>query len=106
APPVASTARVQDEPDLYNSAALKKHALSVMQTVGKAVAALTSGLDAIVPVLRSLRMRHKGYGVLEAHYAVVGAALLATLQGGLGSAWNEVLAEAWAQTYSIVSQTM
>ena len=29
------------------------------------------------------------YGVLPAHYDVVGQALLATLEGGLGAEWNE-----------------
>ena len=29
------------------------------------------------------------YGVLPAHYDVVGQALLATLEGGLGAEWND-----------------
>jgi len=33
-------------------------------------------LDAIVPEIRALGVRHAGYGVVESHYDTVGAALL------------------------------
>ncbi|KAJ1451752.1 globin-like protein [Pelagophyceae sp. CCMP2097] len=96
----------KDEPDLYNSKALKKHALSVMTTVGKAVGALTTGLGPLVPVLEGLGLRHKGYGVLAVHYDVVGQALLQTLADGLGAAFTPEVKAAWTTTYGIVSSTM
>ena len=46
----------------------------VMTTVGVAVAGLKD-LGALVPVLEGLGAKHKGYGVLPAHYDVVGQAL-------------------------------
>src|SRR5215510_16414393 len=41
-------------------------------------------LDAILPTVRDLGARHRGYGVTAEHYTPVGAALLWTLEQGLG----------------------
>ena len=41
-------------------------------------------LDTILPAVQALGQRHKGYGVTAEHYAPVGAALLWTLEKGLG----------------------
>jgi hemoglobin-like flavoprotein len=38
---------------------------------------------------QDLGKRHVKYGVLPAHYDVVGQALLATLESGLGAEWTE-----------------
>ena len=43
---------------------------------------------ALEPVLLQLGVRHAGYGVQPAHYDTVGAALLDTLQTGLGAAFT------------------
>jgi hemoglobin-like flavoprotein len=56
----------KDELDLYKSSALKRHALGVMTTVGKAVNMLDD-LEALVPVLKELGAKHVNYGVEEAH---------------------------------------
>ena len=37
-------------------------------------------LDTILPAVRDLGSRHRGYGVTTEHYAPVGAALLWTLE--------------------------
>src|SRR5499426_663149 len=52
-----------------------------------AIAAVVKSLDRIDTMLddlRALARRHGGYGVREVHYASVGAALLWTLEQGLG----------------------
>jgi len=63
-------------------------------------------LDDIVDEVVKLSRRHIGYGVKEEHYVVVGAALLLTLEKGLGNAWNEELKNAWGDCYSILSSAM
>ncbi|HMA15065.1 MAG TPA: globin domain-containing protein, partial [Kiloniellaceae bacterium] len=63
-------------------------------------------LDSLVPVLEDLGRRHVGYGVRKQHYRTVGAALLWTLERGLGAAWSDEAEEAWAQAYAIVSGIM
>ena len=65
-----------------------------------------SRLDRIVPAVQDLGRRHAGYGVKDADYDTVGAALLATLRQGLGPAFTDEVAAAWAQTYGLLADTM
>ena len=63
-------------------------------------------IDTLVPTIRELGQRHVGYGVEDAHYADVGAALLWTLETGLGDAWSDDAATAWAGAYQLLADTM
>lgn len=65
-----------------------------------------SNLDRLVPVLQNLGRRHVAYGVEDAHYADVGAALLATLETGLGEAFTPDVRQAWTDVYGVMAQTM
>ncbi|MEM8699169.1 MAG: globin family protein [Pseudomonadota bacterium] len=77
----------------------------LMQTLGTAVQNLHQ-VDTILPVVKDLGVRHVGYGVKDEHYDTVGAALLYTLEKGLGDAWNDDLKEAWTETYVTVATVM
>jgi hemoglobin-like flavoprotein len=46
------------------------------------------------------------YGVLPAHYDTVGAALLWTLEKGLGPDFTPEVKDAWAAVYGILAGTM
>jgi hemoglobin-like flavoprotein len=61
---------------------------------------------ALLPVLRSLGARHAGYRVREEHYDTVGAALILTLEQGLGSAFTAEARAAWVDLYGIIARTM
>ena len=63
-------------------------------------------LDAILPAASALAKRHVGYGVKAAHYAPVGAALLWTLEKGLGPSWTPEVAAAWTLAYTTLSGFM
>jgi len=63
-------------------------------------------LDQLVPAVQGLGKRHAGYGVTDAHYDSVGAALLWTLQQGLGEAWTPAVAAAWTAAYGFLSGIM
>src|SRR5262245_61320577 len=63
-------------------------------------------LDALIPVVENLGRRHSGYGVTAQHYESVGAALLWTLEKGLGHAWTPDAAAAWTQLYGMLSSIM
>ena len=52
-------------------------------------------LEQLVPVVEDLGRRHAGYGVADAHYDTVGAALLWTLEKGLGQAFTPDVKDAW-----------
>jgi len=77
----------------------------LMTMIGSAVGLLDRP-DTLGPVLRRLGARHSGYGVVDAHYATVGAALLRTLEQGLGAAFTPEVRAAWAALYDVVSRTM
>lgn len=61
---------------------------------------------AMLATVRSLAVRHAGYGVTEAHYASVGKALIWTLDAALGDAWTPELWAAWGEAYRMLSVAM
>ena len=63
-------------------------------------------LDAILPAVRDLARRHNDYGVVEAHYPVVGETLLWTLKQGLGEAFTPAVRHAWATAFETLSSVM
>lgn len=77
----------------------------LMTMIAMAVSALER-LDTLVPQVRALGTRHAGYGVTEDHYATVGAALLWTLEKGLGPDFTPAVREAWTSVYSLLANTM
>ncbi|MEC9431962.1 MAG: globin family protein [Pseudomonadota bacterium] len=77
----------------------------LMQMLGAAVANLHQ-VETILPAVQDLGRRHVAYGVTDAHYDTVGAALLYTLEKGLGEDWTPELAEAWTETYVTVAGVM
>ena len=73
------------------------------------LAAAVKGLDDLgnlVPVVQDLGKRHVGYGVEDEHYDTVAAALLYTLETGLGEAWTDEVKEAWVAVYTVLATTM
>lgn len=77
----------------------------LMATIGVVVTGLTK-LETVLPAASALAKKHVGYGVKAEHYPVVGAALLWTLEKGLGDAWTPELAEAWTAAYGTLSGYM
>ena len=77
----------------------------LMQALGFIVNSLTK-LDELVPVAQDMAKRHVGYGVKSEHYDTVGAALLWTLEQGLGSAFTDDTRDAWAAAYGTLAGVM
>jgi len=77
----------------------------LMQMLTAAVKGLDR-LDQLVPVVQDLGRRHATYGVEDRHYDTVGAALLWTLEKGLGTAFTPETKEAWTTVYGILATTM
>jgi hemoglobin-like flavoprotein len=63
-------------------------------------------LESVLPAASALATRHVSYGAKKEHYPVVGAALLWTLEKGLGDAWTAELADAWTAAYGTLSGFM
>jgi hemoglobin-like flavoprotein len=77
----------------------------LMATLAVVVNGLAN-LESILPAASALAKRHIGYGVTAADYAPVGAALLWTLEKGLGNDWTPDLAAAWGTAYTVLSNYM
>jgi hemoglobin-like flavoprotein len=77
----------------------------LMTMIGIAVNGLTR-LDALVPAVRDLGRRHAEYGVQSPDYETVGAALLWTLEQGLGGDFTPEVKEAWTAAYTVLATTM
>src|SRR5258707_3843585 len=63
-------------------------------------------LETVLPAASALATRHVSYGAKAEHYPVVGAALLWTLEKGLGEAWTPDLKDAWTAAYGTLSGFM
>jgi hemoglobin-like flavoprotein len=63
-------------------------------------------IETMVPIIQDMGRRHAGYGVKVHHYDTVGAALLWTLETGLGSAYTPAVKEAWAAAYGLLAGVM
>ena len=81
----------------------QKRKLMVM--IANAVQGLRD-LDRLVPQLTTLGARHAGYGVEPRHYAIVGEALIWTLERGLGNAFTPQVRQAWTRVYGLLAAVM
>jgi hemoglobin-like flavoprotein len=69
-----------------------------LQTLSFAINGLND-LDALASKVEDLGRRHARYGSW-------GAALLWTLEQGLGQAWTPAVASAWTEVYQLLSRIM
>jgi hemoglobin-like flavoprotein len=72
----------------------------------RSVVGTLNKLDVLVPVAERLAERHVGYGAQPAHYAVVGQALIDTLDKGLGADFTPETRAAWETAYGTLSAVM
>ena len=77
----------------------------LMSTLSVVVRGL-SDLPSILPAASALAKKHGTYGVKASHYEPVGAALLWTLEKGLGDKWTPEVASAWTEAYVTLSGFM
>ena len=84
---------------------LSDQKVKLMATLAFAVAGLKQP-NQVLGAVRQLGQRHAGYGVRPEHYQTVGAALLWTLEQGLGERYTPEVAAAWTALYAVVAGTM
>lgn len=90
---------------LFARTDLEAQGRKLMAAIGFVVGALHRP-EAMLGTVRDLARRHAGYGVREEHYATVGAALLWTLEQGLGEEFTPETRDAWAAAYGLLSGVM
>jgi hemoglobin-like flavoprotein len=84
---------------------MKSQGAKLMAAIGAVVRSLDR-IDTMLLTIRDLARRHVGYGVRDEHYATVGAALLWTLEQGLGADFTPQVRDAWATAYGMLSAAM
>lgn len=77
----------------------------LMQMLGLAVTGLNSP-ETLLPAVVGLGERHREYDVSPEHYASVGEALIWALGQGLGEAFTDEVAMAWAAVYGTLADVM
>lgn len=77
----------------------------LMTMIGAAVKGLDN-LGELTPVVKGLGKRHVNYNVKDEHYETVGAALLWTLDQGLGEKFTAEVKEAWTIVYTTLADLM
>lgn len=90
---------------LFAKADMAEQGQKLMRMIGMAVASLNR-LDEMLPAITALASRHVDYGVKDEDYQPVGAALLWTLEKGLGDAFTPETKEAWTEVYTTLAGAM
>ena len=90
---------------MFSQTDMKEQRKKLMQMITVAVRGLER-LDELVPAVEALGRRHAGYGVTDAHYGTVAAALLWTLEQGLGEGFTSDVRGAWVEVYTILATVM
>lgn len=94
---------------LFESTDIRQQGKKLFRTLGVVVSALDK-LETLDAHLRELGRNHRRRGVSDAHYELVGAALLWTLEHSLMPAsafkWSYELAFAWTLAYKAVADVM
>lgn len=92
--------------DLPKNAMLQAHANGVMKTVGVALAGLED-VEALIPVLRNLGLRHSQVGVMPEHYDVIYGILISTIKKHVGKdKWSKEIEQAWQVCYGVIASVM
>jgi nitric oxide dioxygenase len=84
---------------------LSEQKTKLMTMLGIVVGGLDR-LETLMPAVRALGQRHRGYGITAEDFYPVGSALLWTLEQGLGDAFTAETKDAWISAYGVLSQEM
>lgn len=87
------------------AADMRRQEMALVAALATVVAGVQKG-ENLVPVLRKLGSRHRGYGATAAHYPAVGVTLLATLREYLGPRFTPEVENTWSEAYSAISSQM
>ncbi|MGB1109555.1 MAG: globin family protein [Gammaproteobacteria bacterium] len=90
---------------LFANSDMAEQGAKLMKSINLVVDSLDN-LEALVPAIQEMGVRHAGYGVKDADYDTVGAALLWTLEQGLGEDFTDETKNAWATAYGLLADTM
>ncbi len=90
---------------LFAKTDMARQESSLIATLAVVVNGLAQGGD-VVPAVKALGKRHKGYHVEPEHFDAVGQSLLATLSEYLGAAWTPEVEANWVEAYTTLATVM
>ena len=90
---------------MFDGTDLPAQRLKLVKAINRVVMSLDH-FDTMIPIIRNLGYHHVFYGVKDRHYGQVGAALLWTLDAGLGEEWSDEAAMAWSIAYQMIANVM
>lgn len=96
--------RAPELKDLF-SQDIERQARKFVQSLRVIVGGLSS-TEKAAPVLQRLGQRHQGYGVQSDHYAIVGRALIDTIEAELGDGFTDEMRESWVAAFDLVASLM
>ena len=92
---------------IYQNKVFQTHSRAVITTVDAAVGLLKSNsMDTLVSVLHGLGAKHVDMNLEQAHYDLVGQALLDTLAKAIGADFTDEVKEAWVGVYGVIVEKM
>jgi hemoglobin-like flavoprotein len=91
--------------ELFRATDMFAQRQKLLQTLGFAISGLDN-LDVLMSTVEDLGRRHAGYGVTDAQYDSMRAALLWTLERCLGRVWTPAVSSAWTEVYGLLSTVM
>ena len=90
---------------MFASSDMKEQGRKLMAALFLVVSSLRK-LDAIVPALETLAIKHVSYGVRDEHYATVGTALIETLSLFFAQRFTFEYRRVWILAYETVAAVM
>ena len=84
---------------------MKEQGRKLMMSLSVVVNGIAN-LGDLVPNIQEMGRRHVAYGVEAKHYDSVGAAILWTLEQGLGADFTPATKEAWTAAYTTLANVM
>ncbi len=84
---------------------MKQQGMKLMSALALVVTGLSKP-ETILPAVEDLGRKHFDYGVQDHHYDTVGAALLWTLEQGLGAEFTPDVKAAWTAAYMLLANVM
>lgn len=84
---------------------MKQQGMKLMSALALVVTGLSKP-DTVLPAVEDLGRKHFDYGVQDHHYDTVGAALLWTLEQGLGAEFTPDVKAAWTAAYMLLANVM
>eukprot|EP00980_Cylindrotheca_fusiformis_P011263 scaffold2594_cov85-Cylindrotheca_fusiformis.AAC.5 len=92
---------------LFKLPAFQRHTVGVISRLESALAMMVGNdMENLASTLGDLGSKHIVYGVRPAHYLVVEAALVRTLQLGLKDQWTTSIKKDWAAVFKFMARAM